>query len=91
MKELIMQIFRANKSILRVLIATTAFSMGIDFPDIHQIYHWRAPSDVEQYLQEIGRAGREGKSSHAILITSKGYRHVQQKMKLYCENKESCT
>ena len=90
MKELVMQIFRSDKSILRVLIATTAFSMGIDIPDIHQIYHWGVPSDdVEQNLQEIGRAGRDGKSSYAVLITSKGY-NVQQKMKSYCENKDSC-
>jgi len=91
MKDLVMHIFRSDKSILRVLIATTAFSMGIDIPDIRQIYHWGIPSDVEQYLQEIGRAGRDGKDSNAILITSKGYDHdVQYKMKSYCENKDSC-
>ena len=88
MKELVMQIFRSDKSILHVLIATTAFSMGIDIPDIHQIYHWGVPSDVEQYLQEIGRAGRDGKSSYTVLITSKGY-NVQQKMKSHSENKDS--
>ena len=44
---------------------------------------------MEQYLQEIGRAGRDGKSYYAVLITSKGY-NVQQKMKSYSENKDSC-
>lgn len=72
MKELVMSLFRNTKSVLRVLIATTAFSMGIDMPDIHQIFHWGAPGDVEQYLQEIGRAGRDGKDSRAFLIKSKG-------------------
>lgn len=76
-KELIMSMFRDTNSKLRVLIATTAFSMGIDIPDIRQVYHWGAPSDLEQYLQEIGRAGRDGKDSRALLINAKGYRHVQ--------------
>ena len=63
MKELVLSLFRNTNLLLRVLIATTAFSMGIDMPDIHQMYHWGAPGDVEQYLQEIGRAGRDGKDS----------------------------
>ena len=85
-----MSLFRDTQSKLRVLIATTAFSMGIDIPDIHQVYHWGAPSDLEQYLQEIGRAGRDGKATQAILINSKGYRYVNKPMKAYCENKDNC-
>ena len=90
MKEIIMSTFSDTKSILRVLIATTAFSMGIDLPDIHQIFHFGAPCDVEQYLQEIGRAGRDGKLSRAILIIGKN-RFVQQNMKNYCVNKNTQT
>ena len=89
-KELIMSLFRNTQSTLRVLIATTAFSMGIDIPDIRRVYHWGAPSDLEQYLQEIGRAGRDGNTAQAILVNSKGYRHVQKQMKTYCENKDNC-
>lgn len=89
MKEMVMSLFSDTKSILRVLIATTAFSMGIDMLDIHQVYHFGAPCNIEQYLQEIGRAGRDGELSHAILINGKN-RFTQQKMKSYCENKDSC-
>ena len=64
--------------------------MGIDIPDIRQVYHWGAPSDLEQYLQEIGRAGRDRKASRAVLINSKGYSHVSKPMKEYCENKDNC-
>jgi len=89
-KELVMSLFRQTQSKLRILIATTAFSMGIDIPDIRQVYHWGAPSDLEQYLQEIGRAGRDKQVSHATLINAKGYRHVQKLMKEYCENRNKC-
>ena len=89
-KELIMSLFRNTQSTLRVLIATTAFSMGIDIPDIRQVYHWGAPSDLEQYLQEIGRAGRDGNTSKAVLINSKGNHHVQKQMKTYGEKKDNC-
>ena len=90
MKEKILTLFSNSHSKLRVLVATTAFSMGIDMPDIHQILHWGAPNDLEQYLQEIGRSGRDGKDSRAILFTSKGSRYAQHQMKLYCENKDTC-
>ena len=89
MKELIMSIFSDTKSTLRVLIATTAFSMGIDIQDVRQVFHFGAPCDTEQYLQEIGRAGRDGELSYAILINGKNC-FVQQTMKSYCENKDSC-
>lgn len=89
-KELVLSLFRNTRSKLRVVIATTAFSMGIDIPDIRQVYHWGVPSDLEQYLQEIGRAGRDRIASRAILINSKGYGNVSKPMKEYCENKDKC-
>jgi len=65
-----MSMFRGTDSKLRILIATTAFSMGIDIPNIHQVYHWVAPSDLEQSLQEISRMGRYGNDSQTILINA---------------------
>jgi len=53
-KEIIMLLFSDTKSKLRILITTTAFSMGIDILDIHQVFHFGALCDVEQFLQEIG-------------------------------------
>ena len=90
MKKIVMSLFMQPNSVLRVLIATSAFSMGVDCSNIRQVIHWGAPSDLEQYLQEIERAGRDDKSSCALLICGKRNRHVKQMMKKFCENKESC-
>ena len=90
MKKMVLSLFMQPNSVLRMLITTSAFSMGVDCTNIHQVIHWGAPSDLEQYLQEIGRAGRDDKSSHALLVCGKRNYHVKQQMRNYYENKESC-
>ena len=59
---------------LRIVICTVAFEMGMDCPDVHQIYHFGPPDDVEFYIQETGRAGRNGDISYAILLKTKGWK-----------------
>jgi len=76
--------------LLRVVIATTAFSMGIDIPDVREVIHWGPPCNLEQYVQEIGQAGRDGEESQAILLFEKAGRYVLRSMKLYAENKSEC-
>lgn len=68
--------FETNKA--RVLIATSAFGMGVDLPDVRVVVHLQAPGSPEAYYQEAGRAGRDGKAARCVLYFGEEDVRIQQ-------------
>src|SRR5439155_853653 len=61
-----------------VMVATSAFGLGIDKPDIRYIVHYQAPASLERYLQESGRAGRDGHAARCILLFDDSDLEIQE-------------
>jgi superfamily II DNA/RNA helicase len=61
-----------------VMVATSAFGLGIDKPDIRYVLHFQAPASLEQYVQEAGRGGRDGKKANCILLYDGADRSIHE-------------
>jgi len=61
-----------------VMIATSAFGLGIDKRDFRYVVHFQTPASIEQYVQEAGRVGRDGKRAHCILLHNEMDRNIHE-------------
>ena len=68
------------KNKIRIIVCTNAFGMGIDKPDVRTVVHADVPDCLENYYQEAGRAGRDGKKSYAVLLYDKRDLHELEEM-----------
>ena len=67
-KQNVLCSFKIENGTMRVVIATIAFSMGVDCKGVHRIVHFGPSKTVEAYVQETGRAGRDGVQSMAYIL-----------------------
>jgi ATP-dependent DNA helicase RecQ len=73
---------------VRVIVATSAFGMGIDKPDVRQVLHWGPPPTLEAYYQEAGRGGRDGTAAECIVLWRRedfGWGNIAPTMRRYVE------
>ena len=88
-KDTILEYF-TKKNNPRVLVATVAFGMGIDCPDIREIVHLGPPDNIESYVQETGRASRDGCPALALLLRKNVRCTLDDDMKEYMFNNTTC-
>jgi len=77
---------------VRVIVATSAFGMGIDKPDVRQVLHWGPPPTLEAYYQEAGRGGRDGRAAECIVLWRRedfGWGNIAPAMKRYVESRQN--
>jgi len=89
-KDEVMGTFSIKNGKIRLVIATTAFGMGVDTQDVARIIHWGSPSTTEEYVQETGRSGRNGCAALAMLHLLGSKKHIALRMRHYIENESLC-
>ena len=95
MKDFIVKELGKENSKIRLVFATNALGMGLDAPSVRRIVHFKSPTTIAKYLQETGRAGRDGLPSTALLYYNrtdirKNRPGQQQAMTSYCKSEGQC-
>jgi len=88
-EEIISELCKSDTK-LRIIIASTAFGLGIDCMDIARVINYGTPTTLEELVQEMGRAGRNGNQSHAILYHKAIGNKISKQATLYGENTSIC-
>ena len=92
-KDFLLSDFTNENGIVRVLIATIAFGMGVDCKGWHTVIHYCLPGTLESYFQEAGHAGRDGLPIEAVLVThpkSLNSKNISKAVRLYSKNEKLC-
>ena len=90
-KEEIVTHFTKPDGKLCIVIATIAFDMGLDCPNVRQLFHWGASHDIESYIRETGRCGRDDFTAKAIPFHSSAeHRITSPAMQPYRQNNVTC-
>ena len=85
--------FSELRGTIRVLVLTIAFGMGVNIKGLYNIIHSGPPGTLDDYFQEVGRAGRDGGQSEAILVIylkCLNTKHIAKSVKEYAKNKATC-
>ena len=90
MRKEILDEFHKQDSVLRLVIASSAFGLGIDILDIPRIINWRLPHSLADLVQETGGAGRNGSQAEAILYCRSSAMKALQLVHEYAKNKFVC-
>ena len=88
-KSKILKLFKGNSS-FRIVVATIAFGMGVDCSNIKQIIHVGLSDDIGSYIQETGRAGRDGSVSIVTLLQCRSFHQIDNDIKMYVANSTDC-
>ena len=90
-KSIILNSFHEEQGTVRVVFVTNALGMGVNFSDVRTIIDYGPPREMEDFVQQIGRAGRDGKPSKAVLLYNGLHlRNCDKNIKEYCSSNSGC-
>jgi ATP-dependent DNA helicase RecQ len=90
LKEDVIHHFVEKDHVTRIVFCTEAFGMGLDCPNIHQVIHFSPPKGMETYVQAVGRGGRDGIQSTALIINASTHAPVDTDIRRYINSKDTC-